>query len=64
MIDKYFYSLIGEILLEYHNLSDIDILSTPIFEFSSGKAVVLTKHEDNYQLRYNEENITMRPNTL
>ncbi|MGY0037538.1 hypothetical protein [Pedobacter sp. NJ-S-72] len=36
---------------------DIDILSTPIFEFSSGKAAVLTKHEDNYQLRYNGENI-------
>lgn len=41
------------------NLSetDIDILSTPIFEFGSGKAAVLTKHEDNYQLRYNGENI-------
>ncbi|KIO74832.1 hypothetical protein TH53_24185 [Pedobacter lusitanus] len=41
------------------NLSDIDIdiLSTPIFEFSSGKAAVLTKHEDKYHLRYNGENI-------
>ncbi|MBB5637593.1 hypothetical protein HDF26_000447 [Pedobacter cryoconitis] len=36
---------------------DIDILSTPIFEFGSGKGAVLTRHEDNYQLRYNGENI-------
>ena len=35
----------------------MDILSSPIFEFSSGKAAVLTKYEDNYQLRYNGENI-------
>ncbi|QNK63377.1 TauD/TfdA family dioxygenase [Pedobacter sp. PAMC26386] len=36
---------------------DIDILSSPIFEFSSGKAAVLTKHENHHQLRYNGENI-------
>ena len=47
---------IDKILAELTEI-DIEILSTPIFEFSSGKAAVLTKKEEEYQLRYNGERI-------
>lgn len=47
---------VDKILAELTEI-DIDILSTPIFEFSSGKAAVLTKKEEEYQLRYNGETI-------
>lgn len=36
---------------------EIDVLSSPIFEFSSGRAAVLTQHEGHYRLRYNGESI-------